>query len=89
MIGSWRTLGEIAMQIPGMNAKRRVEHKGDGYIIFVKPPDFFQQEEVAVHLSADQYLRYLLWREGVGLIQELLGDLDDDDREKLMSGLNR
>jgi hypothetical protein len=75
------------MDIPGMTAKRRVEQSGDGYIVYVKPPDFFGQAEVAVRLTAEQYDRYQQWRAGAGQIQELLYDLDSDEREKLLSGL--
>jgi hypothetical protein len=84
---NWRTLGEIAMEVPAMKPTRRVEQNGEGFIVYVKPPAFFNQEEVSVHLTADQYKRYLLWREGAGMIQDMLDDVSDDDREKLMTGL--
>lgn len=75
------------MKISGMIATRRAVQDGDGFIVYVKPPAFIQPEEVAVRLTADQYKRYLLWREGVGTIQDMLDDVSVDDREKLISGL--
>ena len=75
------------MEIPGISPSRRVEKSVDGYIVYVKPPAFFTQAEVAVHLTPDQYQRYVLWREGAGLIQDVLDDLSEDDRERLMTGL--
>jgi hypothetical protein len=42
---------------------------------------------VSVCLDASQYDRYCAWRLGRGMIQELLPELSDDDREKLMSGI--
>jgi hypothetical protein len=83
----WRKLGDVAMELPGMTATRRVEQNGEDFIVYVKPPAFFNQDEVAVHLTADQYKRYLLWRAGAGMIQDMLDDMSDDEREKLMSGL--
>lgn len=75
------------MEIPGMTATRRVEQNGEGFIVYVKPPAFFNQGEVAVHLTAEQYERYKQWRAGAGMIQDVLEDMSDDDLEKLMSGL--
>lgn len=75
------------MEIPDMSAMRRVEKSGEDFIVYVMPPAFFEQTEVAVHLTADQYKRYVLWRQGAGLIQDMLDDVDDDDREKLLTGL--
>ena len=70
---NFKLLGNVAMDV--MKPTRRVEQKGDGYIVYVKPPAFFTQEEVAVPLTADQFKRYQYWREGMGTIQELLGYL--------------
>jgi hypothetical protein len=76
------------MELPGVMApSRRVEEVDGGFIIHVKPPAFVGGPEVSVLLTADQYERYQQWRERKGLIDQLLYDLNDSQREMLMSGL--
>jgi hypothetical protein len=40
-----------------------------------------------VTLTQTQYENYLRWRRGKGTLQELLPELDDDEREILRSGI--
>jgi hypothetical protein len=75
-------------RIPGMKPNRREEAHPDGSVtVFVTPPEFMKKPEVSVKLTADQYRRYLEWREGRPMIQEALPELSVSEREKLMSGL--
>jgi hypothetical protein len=70
---------------------RREEITKDGdvvyKVIYIRPPQFFNLPEVSVRLTIDQYRRYEKWRDGHGLIQVLLPDLSDSEREMLMTGL--
>lgn len=40
-----------------------------------------------VFLTIEQSLRYKLFKDGVGHIQDLLSDLSKDDRELLLTGI--
>jgi hypothetical protein len=76
------------IELPGFTPKREIAPQDDGtFIVYVTPPSFMGCPRVSVHLTADQYDRYVQWRLGRGLVQDMLGDLSADDREKLMSGL--
>jgi hypothetical protein len=61
---------------------------GGGYRIDITPPKFMGGRTVTVMLTEEQFVGYLRWQRGE-LIQECLSDLSEDDREKLMSGLDR
>ena len=79
----------IDMVDPSFAATRRVEQVDGGYVVFVKPPPIIGElPERHVVLTNDQYQRYLQWREKDGMIQELLPDLSDSQREILMTGLD-
>lgn len=72
-----------------LTPKREVAVQSDGsVIVYVTPPAFLALPRVSVHLTADQYTRYVGWRLHRGTIQELLFDLSVDDREKLLSGMD-
>jgi hypothetical protein len=76
------------IEIPGFAPTREIAPQDDGtFVVYVTPPKFMGCPRVSVRLTADQYDRYVQWRFGKGMIQDILGDLSADDREKLMSGL--
>ncbi len=76
------------IEIPGFTPSRRVEKRGQTYLIHVKPPATIgSYPEVTVMLTEDQYERYKLWRDRSLMIQEALPDLPPDIRELLMTGL--
>jgi hypothetical protein len=78
----------MPVELPGFSPTRAVAFQDDGTcIVYVTPPPFMRLPRVSVHLDASQYDRYCAWRLGRGMIQELLPELSDDDREKLMSGI--
>ena len=62
------------------------QHDG-GVLVHVTPPSFMHLPRVSVKLSAEQYSRYVQWRNGSGQIQDMLPDLTVDQREMLMSGI--
>ena len=71
-----------------MGPKHEAHELPDGAVmVSVTPPRFMKLPTQSILLSADQYKRYLRWRRNEGLIQELLHDLDDDQREILMTGI--
>lgn len=47
----------------------------------------FCGQPTELELNNDQYMRFTLWREGTGLIQNLLPDLNSSDRELLITGM--
>ena len=72
----------------GFGPKREHTAKADGSVLVsVTPPAFMKLPTQTIRLSADQYDRYLLWRNGQGYIQDMLPELSRDQREVLMSGL--
>jgi hypothetical protein len=78
----------MPIELPGFSPTRAVAFQDDGTcIVYITPPPFMHLPRVSIRLSADQYDRYCAWRLGRGMIQELLPELSDDDREKLMSGI--
>lgn len=71
-------------------APQRREVKTDtGWDVFVRPPELLGPAlpEAVVHLTEDQFVRYLIWRDTGALIQDVLPDLNADQRERLMTGL--
>jgi hypothetical protein len=80
----------VADRIPGFAPLREVDPQHDGtFIVHVTPGELsgFAPKRVSVHLTAAQYDRYCQWRLGHGLVQDMLGDLSAEDREKLIRGL--
>lgn len=76
------------IDLPGMAPVREVAPQTDGsVIVYVTPAAFMRCPRVRVHLSREQYTRYLEWRLGHKLLQDALPDLSADEREKLISGL--
>jgi hypothetical protein len=72
----------------GHGPKRDAQRQLDGtWYVTVTAPRYMDLLPQTVILSADQYSRYCDWRNGAGLIQELLGDLSLDQREVLMTGI--
>jgi hypothetical protein len=68
--------------------QRRVVQTEGGWDIYVTPPAAIgPMPTTVVHLNHDQYGRYQQWRETGGLIQDLLPDLNADQREQLITGL--
>lgn len=47
----------------------------------------FCKNEHPVHLTREQGLRYGDFRQGKGNIQDLLPELSEDDRERLITGI--
>jgi hypothetical protein len=68
--------------------RRNVQQSDGSWIAYVKAPPFMGTPEVNVRLTADQYRRYQLWRDGHVMIQEALPELSIDQREMLLSGLD-
>jgi len=72
----------------GFGPKREAQAQPDGsYLVSVTPPDFMNLPTQVIRLSADQYNRYIAWRNGTGYIQDVLPELSADQREVLMSGI--
>ena len=73
----------------GFGPKRVETPQPDGtWIVTVIPPAFAHAGPgTCVSLTADQYARYLLWRERSILIQDALPELSNADREILMTGI--
>lgn len=77
------------LDLLGFGPTRRTEENIDGtYTVYVKPPKMFNIPEEHIVLTRDQYSRYLRWLDGELMIQEALPDLNVDQREILLSGLN-
>jgi len=68
---------------------RTITRDGDNYRITITPPKFMGGHTVNVMLTPSQMAGYFLWQGGGELIQNALPDLSDDDREKLLSGLDQ
>jgi hypothetical protein len=68
---------------------RRLISINDGqWLVGITPPGFIGGEEVVVKLTEDQIRRFKRWLGGAGLIQDLLPELSDSEREKLITGLD-
>jgi hypothetical protein len=67
---------------------REVEQSDGSWIVYIKAPKFMGTPEVQVKLTADQFKRYLTWKQGPRMIQEALPEMSASEREKLMSGLD-
>lgn len=76
------------IDVAGFGPKREVKEDGDGFIVMVTPPKFIgPHPTMEVRLTADQYERYLKWRESDVLLQDILPELSSSDREKLITGI--
>jgi hypothetical protein len=75
------------MDIPGFMPTRRIEQTEEGFIVYIKPPNYVGTREVSVFLTPAQFQRYEQWRDGPLLIQDALPELSISEREMLMSGL--
>ena len=72
----------------GRGPKREHTELDDGsWRVTVTPPAMMELPPQTLILSQGQYIRYLNWRAGNGLIQDLLHDLTKDQREVLMTGI--
>jgi hypothetical protein len=69
-------------------ARRLISINDDQWLVGTTPPGFIGGEEVVVKLTGDQFRRYKQWLRGHGLIQDCLPELNDSDREKLITGLD-
>lgn len=67
----------------------REEQKLDNgrWRIVVIPPTWTGLQGSSIILNADQHRRYRAWLDGGYLIQQLLPDLSDDEREVLLTGI--
>jgi hypothetical protein len=73
----------------GIGPQRRSDRGADGiWTVTVTPPGWSGFTASTVRLPPDQHARYLAWLAGDGLIQELLPELTDADREILMTGID-
>lgn len=73
----------------GMGPKREVFPNPDGSVVVqVTPSEVFMPgaPPARVLLTRDQFAAYSAWREGRGLIHELLPDVSPRNRDLLMSG---
>lgn len=70
-------------------SKHSAEKLSDGsWKITVVPPNWVKSPPCSLVLNADQYKRYLRWRDdNLLLIQEALPDLMPAQRELLMTGI--
>jgi hypothetical protein len=66
---------------------REATKVGDGWKVVITPPTITRLPSVVVDLTDDQYRRYLAWRDGGALIQMVLSDLSESQREMLMTGI--
>jgi len=72
----------------GFGPKREAQAQPDGsYLVSVTPPAMLKLPTQVIRLSADQYNRYIAWRNGTGYIQDMLPELTADQLEVLMSGI--
>lgn len=77
------------VRLPGLSPARSVQQMTDGtWNVLVVPPMFVGSSGVTVHLTKDQFERFMKWEQGEGLIQDLLPDLTPSQREALMTGLS-
>jgi len=67
--------------------RRVIETDGHTVTVGVQPPKYLELPERRQTLTTDQYSRYCKWLARGGLIQELLPELTDSQRETLMTGL--
>ena len=73
----------------GMSPSYRTESNSVGtWNIFVTPPAFLGAPTTCVILTHDQYLKFLQWRSGEGMIQDMLPDLSAHNRELLLTGID-
>jgi hypothetical protein len=77
----------VADRIPEFAPKRDAKKTADGWLVTVTPPAFMACPGASVLLTDAQYLRYEMWRNGAGQIQDLLSDIKSEDREVLLSGI--
>lgn len=59
----------------------------DNYTVVVTPPTITQFGPSSLTLTEDQFIRFKIWLVNGGLIQEMLPDLNDDEREILLTGI--
>jgi hypothetical protein len=76
----------VVDQIPGFAPKREVAVEGVNYRITVTPPDWVGAKGQSILLTPDQYSRYEKWLHSNYLIQDVLPDLTDEEREILING---
>lgn len=74
----------------GFGPTRNVVEDGEGgYILMITPPKLLgTKPTVHVNLTADQYRRYLEWRDTGELIQNALPELSASQREMIITGLS-
>jgi len=73
----------------GMAPTYTVVPDGDDYIVRVKPwVGLGDIPEGRVRLTERQHAQFLKWRDGQGMIQDMLPDLSADDRELLLTGMD-
>jgi hypothetical protein len=78
------TLGDIFAQL---KPTYTYIEKDDFVTVVVTAPKVFGGGTNRLHLTPDQYKRFKWWRDSHGLIQELLPDLSNSERELLMTGM--
>lgn len=72
----------------GIGPKREAIQDDTGWLVTVTPPEWSGFKASTLHLTEDQYIRYLDWTiRGVELIQDHLPDLSLAEQEILMSGI--
>jgi hypothetical protein len=72
-----------------MGPSREVQDNGNGmFTVKITPPAFVGGNGCSLTLTADQFRRYQSWLNDGVLIQNALPELNDTQREMLMTGLN-
>jgi len=74
----------------GLGPTYEIAKKANNYVeVTVTPGSLMGPNPIpgVILLSPDQYERFLEWRKGRGLIQDLFPELTQDEREILMTGL--
>lgn len=64
-----------------------IKNSAGGYNVTVTPPEIVQLKGNTLHLTDDQYNRYLAWINGGLLIQDALPELSNAELEILMTGI--
>ena len=72
----------------GFGPKREHVELPDGsWRVSVTPPAVLKLPTQSIVLTQGQFIRYMNWRNGSGMLADQLPDLNNDQREVLQSGI--